>query len=148
MGSCFSLAVFVKYCTLTHPLKHKHAHTQHALLFLHIHIHTYVRQSHFPNRGSRSVHDKWSRTLDPNYEFDKHFTQEEDARLSQLHGNTVDWKAQEQHFPGRLSQSLIKRWKELVSTEQLADDYSRNLKRKFKEFNQEDVVVRVKAKEP
>ena len=102
-----------------------------------------VLQSCFPNRGSRSVHDKWSRTLDPSYELDKHFTPEEDLQLKQLKG-TVNWKETEKDFPGRLSQTLAKRWKELVSKEEVVEERSRNLKRKFKDFDQDDVVLRVK----
>ena len=56
----------------------------------------------------------------------------------------MDWKEAEQDFPGRRSQSLAKRWKELVSKEEVVDELSRNLKRKFKEFDQDDVVLRVK----
>mmetsp|Transcript_22754 Transcript_22754/g.37680 ORF Transcript_22754/g.37680 Transcript_22754/m.37680 type:complete len:414 (-) Transcript_22754:53-1294(-) len=104
--------------------------------------------SHFPNRGSRSVHDKWSRTLDPNYDLDKQFTPEEDHKLRQLHASS-DWKGAEKQFPGRLSQSLTKRWKELVSEEKVVEDYSRTLKRKqFNEFDHDDVVVRRRVKKP
>lgn len=102
--------------------------------------------SHFLTRSSRSVHDKWSRTLDPSYELDKHYTPEEDAKLKQLKG-TVDWKVAEKDFPGRLSQSLAKRWKDLVSKQEVVEELSRNLKRKFKDFDEDDVVLRVKTNE-
>lgn len=103
-------------------------------------------KSHFATRSSRSVHDKWSRTLDPSYELDKHYTPEEDAKLKQLKG-TVDWKVAEKDFPGRLSQSLAKRWKYLVSKKEVVEELSRNLKRKFKDFDEDDVVLRVKTNE-
>lgn len=82
--------------------------------------------------------------MDPSYDLDKHFTPEEDEKLKQLKINsTFDWKDAEKQFPGRLSQSLTKRWKELVSKEDVVEDYSRNLKRKkFNEFDESQVVVR------
>ena len=58
--------------------------------------------------------------------------------------DTVNWKETEKDFPGRLSQTLAKRWKELVSKEEVVEERSRNLKRKFKDFDQDDVVLRVK----
>jgi hypothetical protein len=89
------------------------------------------------------VHDKWSRTLNPSYEVGKAFTPDEDGRLLQLKG-CVDWKLVEKDFPGRLSQSLAHRWKELASKEMVLEEKSRSLKRKFKDFDQNDVVLRVK----
>ncbi len=85
--------------------------------------------------------------MDPTYELGKHYTPEEDAKLKRLSGS-VDWKEAEKDFPGRLSQSLAKRWKELVSKEKVVEELSRNLKRKFKDFDQDDVVLRVKRNAP
>lgn len=81
--------------------------------------------------------------MDPSYELGKHYTPEEDEKLKCLTG-TVDWKEAEKDFPGRLSQSLFKRWKHLVSKEEVVEELSRNLRRKFKDFDQDDVVLRVK----
>lgn len=85
--------------------------------------------------------------MDPSYEVGKQYTPEEDAKLKRLTG-TVDWKEAEKEFPGRLSQSLAERWKELVSKEKVVEELSRNLKRKFKDFDQDDVVLRVKRNVP
>lgn len=82
----------------------------------------------------------------PKYEAGKRFTKQEDDKLRQLTGR-IDWKALEQEFPGRQAQSLAKRWKDIASKEQVVQVYSQNLKRKFKEFHQDDVVVRVKPLE-
>jgi hypothetical protein len=53
----------------------------------------------------------------------------------------------EKDFPGRLSQTLAKRWKELASQEQVVEQYRTNLKRKLvkDEMDQDDLVLRIKA---
>ena len=81
--------------------------------------------------------------MDPSYDLDKHYTPEEDEKLKLLTGD-VDWKETEKEFPGRLSQSLAKRWKDLVSKEKVVEQVSQSLKRKFKDVDQNDVVLRIK----
>lgn len=80
--------------------------------------------------------------MDPNYDLDRHFTEEEDKKLSQVNGD-ADWKKLESEFPGRKSQTLSNRWRLLASEDQILQHCQSNLKRKLtSDINKDDVVIR------
>jgi len=88
----------------------------------------YLAGTHFPGRSSKSVSDKWNRSLNPEYST-RPFTKEEDNRLLSVmkqqqavaptgnsRGESIGWTDLcRQYFPNRHPQRLANRWSEIAS---------------------------------
>lgn len=81
----------------------------------------YLATTHFSNRSTKSVSDKWNRSLDPAYS-SRPFTPQEDKKLLQIRQAfpEMGWmRLSLEHFPTRHGQRLAHRWTELVDQDQL-----------------------------
>lgn len=78
----------------------------------------------FPNRSYKSVIDKWNRSLDPSFSTTP-FTEQEDADLLEavrgVDSTTINWKNISQQFPSRKPESLMRRWSEIASIDEVMD---------------------------
>ncbi len=82
----------------------------------------YRASSHFP-RNSKSVADKWNRTLNPEQYTTKPFTSAEKQELLQIveEHPTIGWaQLSQQHFPHRHPHRLMLQWFEQASVESFA----------------------------
>ncbi|GKY94335.1 hypothetical protein MPSEU_000399400 [Mayamaea pseudoterrestris] len=76
----------------------------------------FLTSTHFPNRSTKAVSDKWNRSLDPAYS-SRPFTPQEDAKLLRLVREYPDlgWtRLSHEHFNSRHGQRLAHRWTELA----------------------------------
>jgi hypothetical protein len=91
----------------------------------------FLASTHFNHRGTKSVVDKWHRSINPEYST-KPFSKQEDEKLVQIlrdaiaatkcdgdgdsSGFAMGWtKLSQMHFPDRHPQRLMNRWAELAS---------------------------------
>jgi hypothetical protein len=81
----------------------------------------YLASTHFHNRSTKAVSDKWNRSLDPAYS-SRPFTPQEDAKLVQLVKQypALGWtRLSMEHFSSRHGQRLAHRWTELADQDAL-----------------------------
>lgn len=88
----------------------------------------FLASTHYNHRGTKSVVDKWHRSINPQYST-KPFSKQEDEKLVQIlrdaiarkcddssSGFVMGWtKLSQMHFPDRHPQRLMNRWAELAS---------------------------------
>jgi hypothetical protein len=83
----------------------------------------YMASTHF-RRGTKSVVDKWCRSLSPAY-LTRPFTEAEDKALVQTvrsMGNNIGWtELSEKHFPDRHPHRLMARWTDLASDKDILE---------------------------
>jgi hypothetical protein len=82
----------------------------------------FLASTHCYGRGTKSVVDKWNRSINPEYS-SQPFTQQEDEALMRVMRETVlGWTELTQlHFPDRHPQRLQSRWSELASDQDILD---------------------------
>jgi hypothetical protein len=84
---------------------------------------------HFPNRSGKSVYEKWTRALNPEYA-SKPFTEKEDEELLaavEKAGGTDNFASIAKLFPDRKTRSLVIRWEELAKDEDLSKKINNSL---------------------
>uniref|UniRef100_A0A7S4IXM9 Myb-like domain-containing protein n=1 Tax=Odontella aurita TaxID=265563 RepID=A0A7S4IXM9_9STRA len=90
--------------------------------------------THFSDRASKSVSEKWLRSLDPEITY-KPFTKSEDEKLlraiKEIGGpEKCSWvQLTRQHFPFRNPRSLKYRWMEVAKDEDIEKKYSKRARR-------------------
>mmetsp|Transcript_23391 Transcript_23391/g.50654 ORF Transcript_23391/g.50654 Transcript_23391/m.50654 type:complete len:538 (+) Transcript_23391:61-1674(+) len=87
-------------------------------------INCVARIGHFPHRASKSVLEKWIKTLDPSLSY-RPFTTDEDVKLHEISGETISRK-----IPHRSGDFLKKRWTELADEHTVATHCENKLIRK------------------